>query len=256
MVVERKITKKYYFITFVLTTLVFATSFLIGWQVNSISYTQSAEQLSSIRTELLRYDLQYKLLGEFPCQYVEKSAVSDEYEEVRARISKLERDKGKDDKEVITLKVYYSILQISDMLYYRALNKECGMDYDIVLYFYSNDKDTCPSCERQGFVLDYLFSKYPETRIYSFDVDLDAPEIQILKGKYEIYDVPTVIINDFSIPGFSESEDLEPYLGVHTFEGDVAPEIVFEGKSPNKIPISFWEELDELDRQVWKDNFV
>jgi hypothetical protein len=255
MVVERKITKKYYFITFILTTLVFATSFLIGWQVNSISYTESAEQLSNIRTELLRYDLQYKLLGEFPCEYIKESALSEEYEEVRARISKLERDKGKDNEEVLTLKVYYSVLQISDMLYYQSINQECGLDYDVVLYFYSNERDKCPSCERQGFVLDYLFSKYPETRVYSFDVDLDAPEIQILKGKYEIHDVPTIIINDFSIPGFSESDELESYFGVHTVNEEV-PGPIFEGKRSNKLPISFWEEMDELDRQVWKDNFA
>ena len=51
MVVERKITKKYYFMTLVITLLIFSVAFLFGWYINDKNYSESFNQLNEITSE-------------------------------------------------------------------------------------------------------------------------------------------------------------------------------------------------------------
>ncbi len=213
MVVKRKITKKYYFMTFVVTTLIFLVAFFLGFFVNNLNYSSTLDELSNMKTGLLRYDLQYKLLGEYPCEYLEgDSPLSREFEEVRLRVARLENELGKHDKRVLTLKTYYSLLEISDFLYYTDLNKKCGTDYDLILYFYSNEEDKCPSCEKQGFVLDYVYGEAQDVRIYSFDYDLGLTEIEILKEKYDVKAVPSTVVNGKLLTGLHESKEIQALI--------------------------------------------
>jgi len=213
MVVERKITKKYYFMTLIVTTLIFSVAFLFGWYVNEKSYSESFNQLNEIKTGLLRYDLQYKMLGDYPCEFIlDGSPIKTEFEEIRLRIATLEREKGKDDPSVINLKKYYTLLELSDLIYYEDVNKKCGSDYDLIYYFYSNDKEKCPSCEKQGFILDYIYNNDKNIKVYSFDYDLDLMELDILKRKYSVNNVPSIIVNGELLSGFSEKEEIESLL--------------------------------------------
>ncbi len=213
MVVKRKITKKYYFMTFVITTLIFAVAFLLGFFVNSLNYSGTLNELSDMKTDLLRYDLQYRLLGEYPCEYLEdNSQLGGEYEEIRFRIARLESELGKEDERVLTLKTYYSLLEINDFLYYSDLNRKCGTDYDLILYFYSNDKEKCPSCEKQGFILDFIYEENENIRIYSFDYDLGLTEVEILKEKYKVTGVPSIVVNGKLLNGFNEIESIQALI--------------------------------------------
>jgi hypothetical protein len=213
MVIERKITKKYYFMTFVITFLIFSVSFLFGWYINNQNYMESSNQLNEIKTGLLRYDLQYKLLGAYPCEFIlESSPIENEFEEIRSRIVTLEREKGTSNLQVLDLKKYYSLLELSDLVYYEEINKKCGSDYNIIFYFYSNDDNKCPSCEKQGFVLDYVYNNNEGIKIYSFDYDLDLVELDILKKKYSIDSVPSIVIDGKLLNGFSEKEEIESLL--------------------------------------------
>lgn len=213
MVVERKITKKYYFMTFVITTMIFLIAFLLGFFVNSLNYSGTLNDLSDMKSDLLRYDLQYKLLGEYPCEYVDDmSPIGGEYEEIRFRIAKLENELGKYDERVLTLKEYYSLLEISDFLYFSDLNRKCGTNYDLILYFYSNDKDRCPSCEKQGLVLDVVYQENEGIRIYSFDYDLDMTEINILKDRYKVNSVPSIVINGKLYSGFNDIDKVRALI--------------------------------------------
>ncbi|MBT4334738.1 thioredoxin family protein [archaeon] len=214
MVVERKITKKYYFMAFIMTTLIFSVSFLLGWQINNITYADSFDQLSDIKTGLLRYDLQYKMLGEYPCKFIQTGLlVNNEFEETRLKINRLEKELGNQDSRVLHLKEYYSLLQLSDWIYYRDINEQCSNKYDIILYFYSNDIDSCPSCEQQGFVLDYVYATNEDIRVYSFDYDLDLIELDMLKEMYSINSIPSVVVNGNRMIGsFSEKEDIQSLL--------------------------------------------
>lgn len=213
MVVERKITKKYYFMTFVFTTFVFIIAFLMGWYVNSINFIQSTEQLSELKTNLLRYDLQHRLFGYYPCEYIDgASPVFDEFVEIGQRIARLEIDLGKHNSKVISLKTYYSLLEISDWMHYNDLNEKCGADHDLILFFYSNNEDACPSCDRQGFILDHVYANHPSVRTYSFDVDLGMVEIEMLEDRFGVDRVPSVVVNGYLLSGFSELEDIEALL--------------------------------------------
>ena len=209
MVVKRKITKKYYFMTFVVTTLIFLVAFFLGFFVNNLNYSSTLDELSNMKTGLLRYDLQYKLLGEYPCEYSGDSPLSGEFEEVRLRIAKLENELGKQDNRVLTLKTYYSLLEISDFLYYADLNKKCGTDYDLILYFYSNE-DECPMCNEQGFVLSYLKKVFGDKLlIFSFNAEIfEEPMVEILKTAYNVTEYPGLVIDEDTYLEFSSTEKL------------------------------------------------
>src|SRR5262249_51793466 len=80
-------------------------------------------------------------------------------------------------------------------------------------YFYSNEKDKCPDCEKEGFVLTKLRQDYPELRVYSFDYNLDLSALQTLISIYEVKDEePALLINEKAYYGFKSVDDIKEVI--------------------------------------------
>jgi hypothetical protein len=91
----------------------------------------------------------------------------------------------------------------------KEIKKECYTDYDLFLYFYSNDEEECDECDRQGYVLTYLRKKYPSVRVYSFDIHLDNPSLNILKQIYNVTKVPTIVKDEKVYDHFMDRNEIE-----------------------------------------------
>jgi hypothetical protein len=206
--VDRKVSKRRYFVAFLITTAVFIIGVLLGALMNEYKTNQVSEFEQDLLIDSLNLDLQYELAGDYVCNISNIDPLRKNFIELGEDLGHLEDTLGKNDKKVLNLKKYYSVLEAKDFLLLKKLSQECNLNYTIVLFFYSND-DSCVDCEMQGYLLNYLRKKYDNIRVYSFDTDLDSPIIKSLVAIYDITGVPAVVFNEEVNVGYMDKQALE-----------------------------------------------
>jgi hypothetical protein len=216
MVIKRSISKRNYVLAFVFTSMIFTIAFLGGMITDRIFLDDVEKFNDETRFNLFRAELRDKMMEDELCSYDFESPLVKEFADISNEIIHLENRLGKDHWKVVELKKYYTLLEMYDWLHYKKLKENCGSNYDLILYFYSNQDDETgePECEcdRQGFILGYIQENNLNVRVYSFDYNLEIEEIKILKEKYGIIEVPSLVINGNVLHGFSELEDIEYFL--------------------------------------------
>ena len=206
-------TKKYVF-AFVITTVVFFSALLISnsFSKNRIEEIRSIED--KIAMDILSSETQFALLKESSCKSIDhgNTAFSEELGVLAARLSYMEEKLGITNNEVVSLKKYYSLLQIKDYLLVEEIRKKCGVKPITIIYFYSNLGD-CEDCKRTGYVLNKLRDEFPELRIYSFDYNLDLSAIKTLKSLHGLLNkLPALVIWDENYYGFKSEDDIEKII--------------------------------------------
>jgi hypothetical protein len=200
-------------VAFVITALIFATAFYASTYFNSRRAAEIRSAQDNISIDILSLETQFQLLAEHSCRDIsENSVLSKEIRPVGERLSYLESQSNVDQEELLSLKRYYSLLQIKDLLLMQQVAEKCGLEPVFILYFYSNEGD-CKDCEEQGYVLTSLSQTYPQLRIYSFDYNLDLAALQTLKDIEDIKnELPALIVNDVTHYGFKKIGDIEKIL--------------------------------------------
>ncbi len=198
--------KKYVF-TFVITAAIFITaigisSWIDGRRVNEVKTMQDSISLSILSSET-----QFNLLKSAACDDLFSSELGRELGDMSDRLSYLESAGRGQDADVITLKQYYSLLEIKDYILINSAT-QCKNRPVIVLYFYQAH---CPDCDKQGDVLTYIRQHYPgNIRVYSFDNDLDVSAIKTLANIYKITQpLPGLVINGKTYSGFHTIDDIQ-----------------------------------------------
>ncbi|MBI2148699.1 hypothetical protein HYU23_03385 [Candidatus Woesearchaeota archaeon] len=209
--VNREIKGKY-FIAFLLTASIFVLGIFLGIIMSDFKMSRIYDYEVGLMTNFLVQDVQSQLINENPCDFVNSGLVSQELFEVGDRVTALEKDLGKKDDRVLSLKKYYTVLQVKDYLFFKNVNEKCNSNYILNLFFYSNDPRVCERCEDQGFVLGYLRADNINIRTYSFDVNLDLPIVKYLISYYNVTVTPTVIFNDKVYSGFISADQLNKLL--------------------------------------------
>lgn len=202
-----------YAIALGITTAIFGTAFLLSDYFNGKRVADVRSTQDSIAIDILSLETQFDLLAEHSCKDIsERSVLSRELQPLGERLSYLERERGADDAELLSLKRYYSLLEIKDILLMQKVAAKCKLKPVVLLYFYSNKGD-CADCERQGYVLTALTEKYPTLRVYSFDYNLD---LSALKTLISINDVkstlPALVVKSNTIYAFQSIEEIEKAL--------------------------------------------
>lgn len=207
---EKRFRPGLYITAFILTTLIFIFGILIGHQFTAAKLNQLDGLQQELHARTLGAELQTLLLTEFPCTSF-NSTLTEELFDVGSKLDYMEGQLGKNNKEVLSLKEYYSLLEIRHWLLLRLAKDRCGTGYDLVLYFYSNLGD-CGACEQQGSVLSTLHKKYPRLNIYSFDLNIPNPALQTVKRIFGITKAPALVANNKVIDGFRNKNQLEELL--------------------------------------------
>ncbi len=201
-----------YLVAFLLTACIFVLGIFFGIIMSDVKTSKIYDYERELMTNFLVQDVQSDLLVSDPCKFADSGLVSQELFKVGDRLDALERENGKGDEQVISLKRYYTALQVKDYLFFKKVNEECDGNFILNLFFYSNDPKVCEKCQDQGFVLSYVRTNNENLRTYSFDVDLDMPLVQYLVGYYNVTEVPTVIFNDQVYYGFMSRERAEDII--------------------------------------------
>lgn len=212
--VKRFISKRRHLATLIITICIFIIGLLIGSLINETKFSTIIDIQSKFKTQILSLEIQYDLLEEDICKVENPKDLEEELYEIGAVITDLEFELGKNDKRVLELAEYYSLLEVRHWLFMKTLKKQCGKRSNLILYFYSNLGD-CGECEEQGYILTTLRKKYPDLRIYiySFNLNIDNPALNTLKDMYGVTKVPSVIVNDKLYDKYITIQELERILG-------------------------------------------
>lgn len=204
---------KRYIVAFLITAAVFGTALAVSTMLNNARLDQIRAIQENIATDILSLETQFDLLTELSCRDIrENSVLSETLADVSRRVAYTEEKLGADNEEVLRLKRQYTLLQIKDLLLMKKVSQKCGLEPVFILYFYSNKND-CPDCERQGYVLTDLAENYPKLRIYSFDYHLDLPALRTLLTINDLNgSLPALVINERPYYGFKSVEETKKLI--------------------------------------------
>lgn len=210
--VKRQIRGRY-LVAFLLTASVFVLGIFLGIVISDFKITKIYGYERELMMNLAVQDLQSEILEGDKCKFVDSGFVSQELFKVGDRLDALEKELGKDDEQVLSLKGYYTLLEVKDYLFFKKLNERCNAGFILNLFFYSNDPKVCERCQDQGFVLSYARAKNDKIRTYSFDVDLNLPIVDYLANYHNIKGIPSVVFGDNVYAGFVDADQVEKIIG-------------------------------------------
>jgi hypothetical protein len=205
------INKKKYISIFLITLGIFASVFFVVNSINKSKNENIADLQRKITVDLIANETQFDLLKNAPCKAIEgESVLSRQMSELGKKLVHAEEIQGGDNKHVLELKKYYSLLEVKDYLLSQEVAQKCDIQIESIIYFYEND---CNDCEKQGYVLTELKRKYPWLRIYSFDKNLDFSIVKTFSALYELDDkTPIIVIDGETYSGFKSVEEIEEYI--------------------------------------------
>lgn len=216
---ENSFNLRKYVLVFFITLGVFAIIFLFSDFLYSQKVTQVKNMEQNINQNILESEVQYALLADTSCDIGEvtgSTALVVQINDLAKRLSYMESQRGTTDPEVISLKKYYSLLQVKDYLLLRERSRQCKETPLSILYFYSNE-GVCSDCQKLGFVLTSMREDYANLHIYAFDYNLGLSVIETLESIYKLKNEPPVlVINNKVYYGFKtrqQIEELIPELG-------------------------------------------
>ncbi|HLD05035.1 MAG TPA: hypothetical protein VJG90_04935 [Candidatus Nanoarchaeia archaeon] len=218
---RKKLRTRRYIIVFFLTTAVFVLGLIIGSYNTEKKLSNLVTLQEDLKTHTLDAEMQYSLLAQDPCSYVNVTSLTDELYDISLRLDYMENVLGTDNEDVIRLKQYYSLLELRHWGFLKKVNKECGRNDTLVLYFYSNQGD-CSQCEQQGFILSYLRKIYPNLYVYSFDINLKSNALDVIKRRYKVHPAPFIILNEIPHTGFIDKDELQALIN-HTVTSSTQP---------------------------------
>ena len=204
--------KKYTFALLV-TSMIFSIAILTSDYFNDRKIDELQDIGKKISIDILSLEAQSNLIEGISCNDIaENSTISSELNSLGEKLSFAESELGAGNKEVVSLKHVYSLLQITDYLLMKKISVKCELEPVFIFYFYSNDGD-CKECTRQGYALTALREKYPNLRIYSFDYNLSIPVLKTLIAMGDIEkDLPAIVIDDVPYYGFKNVDEIERVL--------------------------------------------
>lgn len=203
---------KKYLIVFLITLGVFGTALYISNSLNNKKLSELKSIEDKLSVDILSSEVQFSLLEELSCKDVSTSVLTSELSTLADKISYTEQNFGEGSDQIKQLKQSYSLLEIKDYLLMKKISERCGIKSVFALYFYAN-KDTCPDCVKQGYILTDLHDTYPELRVYSFDYNLDLSAIKALISIYKVPEkLPALVINGQVYSGLQTKEEIENVL--------------------------------------------
>lgn len=227
---------------FVITGIIFAFTFWLSNQLANHKVQQLRDIEDQISLNILSTETRYSLLEKTSCDNISIGEGADiglngELTDLAHRVKFLESQISSDNENVLSVKKYYTLLQIKDYLLSRTFHDRCHKNIASILYFHQAD---CTDCVKQSIVLDQVASTYPQIRVYWLDKDIDTPALQTLLSLFKVKTGPTIVIRDKVYEGFQSLADIEKNV----------PEIVAFKKKAAK------EALDKENAAKVKDTSV
>lgn len=205
---------KRYITVFIITGCIFAFTFWLSNQLSSNKVREVRDLEDDIALNILSTETRYSLLENSSCNHISSNNTDDiglnsELNDMVHRVKFMASQLGPENEKVISLKKYYTLLQIKDYLLTKELYNRCGTHIVSVLYLY---QEGCTECVKQSIVLDDLASTYPEIRVYWIDKDLKTPALDTLISILGIKKTPSIVIKDKVYDSLQTTSDIESHI--------------------------------------------
>jgi len=215
MAAQRTVSWHLYAVAFVISVLLFSSGFLIGLQLVQNVNEGLRQELDSLKLRTTEMELLLLLKQNSSVElcpfYAEQLRLFDvQTTDFGQKIDFLEKNRGREDGAVQSLKREYLLMQMRDYLLVQRINQECPQKISTILFFYTNQD--CPECTRQGEIGPPLKREMPGVMIYAFDVDLKSAAVQALEKIYGVGNYPTLVINGKAYQGYQSKEQVEALL--------------------------------------------
>ena len=205
--------KKRYFLALLIGTAVFILVFLISYYISYLEFQRVSTFQTETAYEIFENKLNYALFNQGACSKETFEDISEALGFQGRLIDDLERKLGKEDKNVLLRKKFYTLVELEHLEFIKMLNEECNSNINIILFFYSNTQEDLKDSEELGKLLSSVHSRNENLIIYSFDINLDSELIYNLKDLYGIEEPSTIIINeDHKLIDPEEISEIETYL--------------------------------------------
>jgi len=180
-------------------------------------------QMEDMKIQLTALDLKNEIMetSAGTCDVPWESIWKDKIE-LGSRLDILEERLGKNDEDVLTQKEFYQLVEIRTLLTLKKLREECGENYTILLFFYTNEDDDPKGdselSEYQGIILNSVYDNYKEElAIFSFDINTINPALDVIREIYGVKVAPTIVIDKVDdgvevYEGFKSLDEVESYL--------------------------------------------
>lgn len=211
------LTKHIFLTSLAITLLVFVAGLLLGWNLDTLRSNRVLEDLRTNELDTESFLIEQAFWEAYEgddCSFAETriNSLSVELSELGQYLNSYQKKNIFEEDEFQYLARRYFLLEMRGYILYSKLKETCGLQNDVLLYFYGfDDADS----ERQGFVLDKAVHLRNGTLdIFSFNKDYeDDKALNTLKFYYNVTSTPTLVINGKTKKeGYTSYEELQELL--------------------------------------------
>jgi len=204
--------------TFFITFVVFVIGLVLGLFIERYFQSDMTSRITSIESSVQEIDLEilyFQSLNDSSSCFVLNQIVRDTNNNLDSLAEQLGGYSEKNiiftQNEIKDLKTKYTFLLIKDWILQGKIRKNCGMNSVSVLYFY--DTKNCDDCIIQGNILSLLKNSFKEKlMVFPLDKNINLAMLRILLNKYNITNIPSVVINDEVYSGIVSEDNLKKIL--------------------------------------------
>ncbi|PIN90609.1 hypothetical protein COU57_03060 [Candidatus Pacearchaeota archaeon CG10_big_fil_rev_8_21_14_0_10_32_14] len=195
---ERKIENKNRYVqALIIGSIIFLLGFGITFLISYLEFKRISQLHDNVAYEIFVDKIDFTLFGTNMCPDTSLDVVSEDLHFQGRMIDALEKKLGKHDSRVLYRKKFYTLVELEHYEFIKDLQKDCALNLNTILFFYSNQKDYITESEEVGRLLGVVYTgNLDNTVIYSFDMDLDSELVKKLMEKYDVTDPNTIIINE------------------------------------------------------------
>ena len=205
--------KKRYVLAFLIGTLIFINGFLLTYAFSYFEYNRISNLQEQVSYQIFKDKLEYSIFNKNICDSDSFEQISESLRFQGQMMDRLEQKFGKNNKKVLFKKNFYTLVELEHFDFIKQMNKQCGSNISVILFFYSNEDKDLEISEETGKLLDAVVQRNSDIVIYSFDINLEDDLIKELKQKYEIQTSPTIIVNEQNkIESPENAGQIEKYL--------------------------------------------
>ena len=189
--------KTRYLIAFSIATAIFILGFAFTNVVAYLEFQRVSSLQGPTSYQIFQDKLQYTLFEKDICTEESYLKISKELGYQGQIIGDLETKLGKNNKNVLFRKKFYTLIQLEHLEFVKIINEECGRDINILLFFYSNKKEDLKNSEKLGDILGPIYERNKDNLVlYSMDLNLDSEIVASLREKYNVEKDPVIILNE------------------------------------------------------------
>ena len=201
----------------IVTLVIFISGVLLGYILENNRINEVRQDYRDLEKQWADAKIQstfYQLMTPSFCNESIKENLNfaDRVYDEGLKLEKFE-DKNIISDEILYDKERYVLLKLEFWLNSVYLKNKCNTNYTNLIYFYAQNPTLTQKAAQntQSLILKDLKDKHgQEIMLIPLPIDLDIATINILKDKYKITDVPTILINEkIKLDGVNSIEAIE-----------------------------------------------